>query len=327
MKLASRKHGRDGELLIVSRDLSRAVSAAKIAPTLQAALDDWVRLEAPLRELAAALEDGTATDTFALDPATLAAPLPRAFHWVDGSAYVNHVELVRKARGAKMPESFWHDPLVYQGGSDDLIGPHDPIIVPSEDYGIDMEAEVAVITDDVPMQTSADDALDRIRLVTIINDVSLRGLIPGELAKGFGFYQSKPATAFAPVAVTPDELGDAWQGGTLNLALRTELNGVLLGEPSAGADMTFNFGELIAHVTKTRRLGAGTIVGSGTISNYDRSLGSSCLAEVRMLETIEHGAPKTPFMSFGDRVRIEMFDAAGQSIFGAIDQVVTPLTP
>lgn len=327
MKLASRKHGRDGELLIVSRDLSRAVSAANIAPTLQAALDDWVRLEAPLRELAAALDAGSAADSFALDPATLAAPLPRAYHWVDGSAYVNHVELVRKARGAKMPESFWHDPLVYQGGSDDLIGPHDPIIVPSEEYGIDMEAEVAVITDDVPMQTTADDALERIRLVTIINDVSLRGLIPGELAKGFGFYQSKPATAFAPVAVTPDELGDAWQGGTLNLALRTELNGALLGEPSAGVDMTFNFGELITHVTKTRRLGAGTIVGSGTISNYDRSLGSSCLAEVRMLETIEHGAPKTPFMSFGDRVRIEMFDAAGQSIFGAIDQVVTPLTP
>ena len=324
MKLASRKHGRDGELLVVSRDLARAVSAIDIAPTLQAALDDWQTLEDSLRERASALEAGLADGTFDLDPASLAAPLPRAYHWVDGSAYVNHVELVRKARGATMPDSFWHDPLVYQGGSDDFLGPRDPIVVPSEDYGIDMEAEIAVVTDDVPMQTTAADAGQHIRLVMLVNDVSLRHLIPNELAKGFGFYQSKPATAFSPVAVTPDELGNDWAGGTLRLPLRTELNGERLGEPECGVDMTFSFEALIEHVTRTRRLGAGTIIGSGTISNYDRSRGSSCLAEVRMLETIETGKPATSFMRFGDRVRIEMRDRDGASIFGAIDQVVAP---
>jgi fumarylacetoacetate (FAA) hydrolase len=248
--------------------------------------------------------------------------LPRAFHWVDGSAYVNHVELVRKARGAEMPTTFWHDPLVYQGGSDDFIGPRDPIVVPREEYGIDMEAEVAVITDDVPMGTDALAARSHIKLLMLVNDVSLRNLIPGELGKGFGFYQSKPASAFSPVAVTPDELGEAWDGGKINLPLITHLNGELLGRPNAGVDMTFDFPRLIEHITLTRRLGAGAIIGSGTVSNYDRSLGSSCLAEVRMLETISEGKPRTPFMTFGDRVRIEMLDARGQSIFGAIDQQV-----
>ncbi|MEM8982501.1 MAG: fumarylacetoacetate hydrolase family protein [Pseudomonadota bacterium] len=323
MKLASRKQGRDGSLLVVTKNLSRAASAADIAPTMQAALDDWDSVHGALQERSAALEAGL-VDSIEFNATSVAAPLPRAFHWVDGSAYVNHVELVRKARGAEMPESFWHDPLVYQGGSDDFIGPRDPIVVPSEEYGIDMEAEVAVITGDVPMQTAAESAGQYIRLLMLVNDVSLRNLIPGELAKGFGFYQSKPATAFSPVAVTPDELGDAFVDGTVRLPLRTELNGERLGEPDCGVDMTFNFEQLIAHVTRTRRLSAGSIVGSGTISNYDRSRGSSCLAEVRMLETIEKGAPETAFMRFGDRVRIEMFDPAGQSIFGAIDQVVTP---
>ena len=259
---------------------------------------------------------------FAFDPADACSPLPRAYHWVDGSAYVNHVELVRKARGAEMPESFWHDPLVYQGGSDDFLGPTDDIPVPSEEFGIDMEAETAVITGDVPMGTSPEDASKFIRLLMIVNDVSLRNLIPGELAKGFGFYQSKPSTAFSPVAVTPDELGDAYTDGTFKLPLTTYLNGELFGEPDCGTDMTFNFKELVAHVTRTRRLGAGAIIGSGTISNYDRSKGSSCIAEMRMLETIEDGQPGTPFMSFGDTVRIEMLDRDGNSIFGAIDQKV-----
>jgi len=259
---------------------------------------------------------------FAFDPADTCSPLPRAYHWVDGSAYVNHVELVRKARGAEMPESFWHDPLVYQGGSDDFLGPTDDIPVPSEEFGIDMEAETAVITGDVPMGTSAEDAGKFIRLLMIVNDVSLRNLIPGELAKGFGFYQSKPSTAFSPVAVTPDELGDAYTDGTFNLPLTTYLNGELFGEPDCGTDMTFNFNQLVAHVTRTRRLGAGAIIGSGTISNYDRSKGSSCIAEKRMLETIKDGKPGTPFMSFGDSVRIEMLDRDGNSIFGAIDQKV-----
>ncbi|MEL7535803.1 MAG: fumarylacetoacetate hydrolase family protein [Pseudomonadota bacterium] len=325
MKLASKKSGRDGELIVVSRDLSKAASAADIVPTMQAALDSWATVEPQLRERSEALESGLADHVFALDETALAAPLPRAYHWVDGSAYVNHVELVRKARGAAMPESFWHDPLVYQGGSDDFVGPRDPIVVPSEDYGIDMESEIAVITDDVPMQTAADAASQHIKLLMLVNDVSLRHLIPGELAKGFGFYQSKPATAFSPVAVTPDELGDAYSGGTIRLPLTTELNGNHIGSPNCGVDMTFNFEQLIEHVTKTRRLGAGAVIGSGTISNYDRSRGSSCLAEIRMLETIEHGKPQTPFLKFGDRVRIDMLGSDGRSIFGAIDQVVTPL--
>ncbi len=323
MKLASLKSGgRDGTLVVVSRDLTRAVPVPDIAPTLQAALDDWEENSRFLEAVARELEQGTVGGEIPFDPGAAAAPLPRAFHWVDGSAYVNHVELVRKARGAEMPESFWHDPLVYQGGSDDFLGPTDPIAVPSEEYGIDMEAETAVITDDVPMQTTAEDAGRHIRLLMLVNDVSLRKLIPGELAKGFGFYQSKPSTAFSPVAVTPDELGDAFADGRFHLPLRTWLNGKLFGEPDCGVDMTFSFCQLIAHVTKTRRLGAGTIIGSGTVSNYDRSKGSSCIAEKRMLETLEHGEPVTPFMRFGDAVRIEMLDRAGRSIFGAIDQHV-----
>ncbi|NNF61713.1 MAG: fumarylacetoacetate hydrolase family protein, partial [Gammaproteobacteria bacterium] len=321
MKLASLKEGgRDGTLILVSRDLTRAVRTTGIAATMQQLLDDWSTLAPPLQDKAIELEAGKADGEFSFDPTQCAAPLPRAYHWVDGSAYVNHVELVRKARGAEMPESFWHDPLVYQGGSDDFLGPCDDIAVPGEEHGIDMEAETAVITDDVPMGTKAADAGRHIRLLMIVNDVSLRGLIPGELAKGFGFYQSKPATAFSPVAATPDELGDAFSNGTFSLPLITQLNGELFGQPECGVDMTFNFEQLIEHVSKTRNLGAGTIIGSGTISNYDRSRGSSCLAEKRMLETLEHGKPITPFMKYGDRVRIEMLDKNGASIFGAIDQ-------
>ena len=323
MKLASLKAGgRDGTLIVVSRDLTRAVAVADVASTMQEALDDWATISPKLEDVAKALENGAVGGEFDFDTTECAAPLPRAYHWVDGSAYVNHVELVRKARGVEMPESFWHDPLVYQGGSDDFLGPNDDIVVPSEEFGIDMESETAIITDDVPMGTKVSDAGDHIKLLMIVNDVSLRNLIPGELAKGFGFYQSKPSTAFSPVAVTPDELGDAYGDGVFKLKLTTRLNGELFGEPDCDVDMTFNFHQLIEHVTKTRRLGAGAIIGSGTISNYDRSKGSSCLAEKRMLETIEHGKPVTPFMSFGDRVGVEMLDKKGVSIFGAIDQTV-----
>lgn len=323
MKLATlRAGGRDGTLIVVSRDLSRAVRVPQVAGTLQAALDDWQTASPGLEEVARRLEAGPVDGEFAFDPAQVSAPLPRAYHWVDGSAYVNHVELVRKARGAEMPESFWHDPLVYQGGSDDFLGPLDDILVPNEEFGIDMEAETAVVTDDVPMGTSAEKAGSHVKLLMILNDVSLRNLIPGELAKGFGFYQSKPSTAFSPVAATPDELADAYSDGTFRLPLVTHLNGELFGQPDCGTDMTFNFNQLIAHVTKTRRLGAGAIIGSGTISNYDRSKGSSCIAEKRMLETIEDGRPLTPFMTFGDTVRIEMLDQDGNSIFGAIEQRV-----
>lgn len=323
MKLGTLKTGgRDGTLIVVSRDLSRAVRVPQIAATLQAALDDWDSVAAGLLDIAASLEAGPLAGEFPFDAAAVASPLPRAYHWVDGSAYVNHVELVRKARGAEMPESFWHEPLVYQGGSDDFLGPVDDIPVSSEDFGIDMEAETAVITGDVPMGTSAEDAGRYIRLLMILNDVSLRNLIPAELAKGFGFYQSKPSTAFSPVAVTPDELGDAYGHGRFLLPLITRLNGELFGRPDCGTDMTFDFHQLIEHVTRTRRVGAGTIIGSGTVSNYDRSKGSSCIAERRMLETIEGGKPSTPFMSFGDSVRIEMLDSDGRSIFGAIDQKV-----
>ena len=323
MKLASLKDGsRDGALHVVSRDLRRAVSASAIAPTLQSALDEWASVAPRLADLAQQLESGPVDGELDFESANVSSPLPRAYHWVDGSAYVNHVELVRKARGAEMPESFWHDPLVYQGGSDDFNGPNDDIAVPSEEFGIDMESETAVITDDVPMGTSANDAGQHIKLLMIVNDVSLRNLIPNELAKGFGFYQGKPSTAFSPVAVTLDELGDSYADGVFKLPLRTHLNGDLLGEPECDVDMTFNFNQLIAHVSKTRRLGAGTIIGSGTVSNYDRSKGSSCLAEIRMLETVEHGKPSTPFMSFGDTVRVEMLDGDGNSIFGAIDQKV-----
>jgi len=324
MKLATlRRGGRDGRLVVVSRDLTHCQLVPGIAPTLQAALDDWATVAPKLAERAAALEHGSLhSDVMPFDPAQCAAPLPRAYHWVDGSAYVNHVELVRKARGAEMPASFWTDPLVYQGGSDDLLGSRDDATFGDTAWGIDLEAEVAVITDDVPMATTAEDAAGHIKLVALVNDWSLRGLIPGELAKGFGFYQSKPATAFSPVAVTPDELGDAWSDSKVHLPLVSRINGREFGHPDAGTDMTFSFAQLIAHVTRTRRLGAGAIVGSGTVSNYDRSRGSSCLAEKRTLEQLEHGAPRTPFLQFGDRVSIEMFDAGGRSIFGALDNRV-----
>ncbi len=323
MKLATVRDGsRDGRLAVVSRDLARSVLAEDIARTMQEALDDWQACAVRLEELSRRLEAGDARGSFDFDPGQALAPLPRAYHWVDGSAYVNHVELVRKARGAAMPESFWTDPLVYQGGSDDFLGPTQDAPFVDEAWGIDLEAEVAVVTGDVPMSCDPTAARQHIRLLMLVNDWSLRNLIPGELAKGFGFYQSKPATAFSPVAVTPDELGDAWDGGKVHLPLVVHLNDRLLGRPNAGVDMTFDFAQLIAHVTKTRRLGAGAIVGSGTISNYDRSLGSCCLAEVRMLETVADGKPSTPFLSFGDRVRIEMLDTQGESIFGAIDQRV-----
>lgn len=259
---------------------------------------------------------------FRFDPANVAAPLPRTFHWADGSAYVNHVELVRKARGAEMPPSFWTDPLIYQGGGDDLLGPTDDVPVPSEEFGIDLEAEVAVITDDVPMGISPEEAVRHIQLIVLVNDWSLRNLIPNELAKGFGFYQSKPATAFSPVAVSVDELGAAWDGGKVHLPLVSHINGKLFGKPNAGIDMTFDFPHLIAHAARTRRLGAGAIIGSGTVSNYDRSQGSSCLAEKRTLEQMADGKPSTSFLKYGDRVRIEMLDAQGRSIFGAIEQKV-----
>jgi fumarylacetoacetate (FAA) hydrolase len=323
VKLATLKSAkRDGTLVVVNRELTRAVAVPHIAPTLQAALDEWSRVSPQLARVAAEVERGKVEGAFAFDPRNCAAPLPRAYHWADGSAYVNHVELVRKARGAEMPPSFWTDPLIYQGGSDDLLGPTDDVPVASEEFGIDLEAEVAVITDDVPMGATPEIARERIRLLMLVNDWSLRNLIPGELAKGFGFYQSKPATAFSPVALTPEELGAAWDGGKVNLPLLSHINGELFGRPNAGVDMTFDFPRLIAHAARTRRLGAGSIIGSGTVSNYDRSQGSSCLAEKRTLEVLANGKPSTPFLRFGDRVRIEMFDGAGRTLFGAIDQSV-----
>jgi fumarylacetoacetate (FAA) hydrolase len=290
---------------------------------MQDALDGWLEIEPALREKAAELKAGGLSGALPFDVRECAAPLPRGHHWVDGSAYVNHVELVRKARGAELPASFWTDPLVYQGGSDDFLGACDDAPFVSEEHGIDLEAEVAVITDDVPIGTSVVDASKHIKLLMLVNDWSLRNLIPGELAKGFGFYQSKPATGFSPVAITPDELGDAWRDGKVHLPLISHINGEHFGHPDAGVDMTFSFPQLIAHAAKTRKLGAGAIVGSGTVSNLDRSKGSSCLAEKRMLEQIEHGAPRTAFLKFGDRVRIEMLDAQGSSLFGAIEQRVT----
>jgi fumarylacetoacetate (FAA) hydrolase len=332
MKLASLNHGRDGKLVVVSKDLTKAVSTETIAPNLQAALDDWTTCEPKLRELSERLERGSVPN-FRFREHDAASPLPRAFQWIDGSAYVNHVELVRNARNAKMPESFWTDPLMYQGGSDSFLNPRDPILMADEAYGIDMEGEVAVVTGDVPMGVSAADAGKYIRLVMLVNDVSLRNLIPAELAKGFGFFQSKPSSAFSPVAVTPDSLGDAWDGGKLHLPLLVELNGKPFGKANAGIDMTFDFGQLIAHAAKTRPLSAGSIVGSGTVSNKDTTggpgkpvseggLGYSCIAEIRMIETINTGQPQTPFMKFGDVVRIEMKDKSGHSVFGAIEQEV-----
>jgi fumarylacetoacetate (FAA) hydrolase len=328
MKLATLKDGtRDGRLVVVSRDLAWAVPVPKIAPTLQAALDDWARFGPQLEEAAAELAAGDVPGKVPFEPGKAMAPLPRAYHWADGSAYVNHVELVRKARGATMPPSFWTDPLVYQGGSDDFLGPMDDVPVASEDFGIDLEAEVAVITDDVPMGTSAQEAASHVKLLMLVNDWSLRNLIPDELAKGFGFYQSKPATAFSPCAVTPDELGSAWQEQQVHLPLVSHVNGQLFGQPDAGVDMTFNFAQLIEHLTRTRRLRAGAIVGSGTVSNYDRTRGSSCVAEQRALEQIAHGKPLTTFLMFGDTVRIEMFGRDGASVFGAIDQKVVRPAP
>ena len=323
MKLASLKSGRDGTLVVVSRDLALAATVPTIAPSLQAALDDWDRA-AP--KLAAAYEQlNGGGDGFAFRPERCASPLPRAYQWADGSAYVTHVELVRKARGAEMPASFWTDPLIYQGGSDGFLGPQDDIAAADESFGVDLEGEVAVITGDVPYGCGAEEAGRHIRLVMLCNDVSLRNLIPAELAKSFGFFQSKPASAFSPVAVTPDELGPAWQGGKLHLPLLVEVNGARFGAPDAGTDMVFSFPQLIAHAARTRALAAGTDIGSGTVSNQDRSVGSACIAERRMLEQIEGGAPQTPFLKFGDRVRIEMKDAEGRSIFGAIDQHVRGL--
>ncbi|TIH08277.1 fumarylacetoacetate hydrolase family protein [Pseudomonas leptonychotis] len=324
MKLASLKHGRDGALVVVSRDLSRAVKVPGVAATLQAALDNWAQAKPKLEAVYQRLNDGLEEGAFAFDQTACHSPLPRAYHWADGSAYVNHVELVRKARGAEIPESFWHDPLMYQGGSESFIPPHSPIQMADEAWGIDLEAEIAVITDDVPMGATASEAAGHIQLLMLVNDVSLRNLIPGELAKGFGFYQSKPSSSFSPVAITPDELGDTWRDGKVHRPLVSHINDALFGQPDAGVDMTFNFPTLVAHAAKTRPLGSGTIIGSGTVSNYDRSAGSSCLAEKRMLEIIESGEAKTPFLKFGDRVRIEMFDAAGHSLFGKIDQLVEP---
>jgi fumarylacetoacetate (FAA) hydrolase len=323
MKLATLKNNtRDGQLVVVSRDLTNAVNVTDIVATLQAALDNWADISPKLDTVYQALNAGDVENAFAFAQADCESPLPRAYQWADGSAYVNHVELVRKARNAAMPETFWTDPLMYQGGSDAFIGPRDDIMVASEEFGIDFESEVAVITDDVPMGATAEQTASHIKLLMLVNDVSLRNLIPGELAKGFGFFASKPSSAFSPVAVTPDELGDAWNGAKVHLPLTTHLNDELFGQPDCGVDMTFDFPTIVAHAAKTRPLSAGCIVGSGTISNYDRSAGSSCLAEKRMLEIIADGKPSTSFMQFGNTVRIEMFDHAGKSIFGAIDQKV-----
>ena len=335
MKLATYKDGsRDGQLVVVSRDLGSAHYATGIATRLQQVLDDWGFLSPQLQDLYDSLNRGNARHAFPFDPAQCMAPLPRAYQWADGSAYINHVELVRKARNAEVPESFYTDPLMYQGGSDDFIGPRDPVVVPSESFGIDFEAEIAVITADVRMGATPEQALDGIRLVMLANDVSLRNLIPAELAKGFGFFQSKPATAFSPVAVTPDELGNAWVGGRLHLTLYSIWNGRKVGMCDAGEEMTFHFGQLIAHIAKTRNVRAGSIIGSGTVSNkgvekkgggMDWPKGYSCIAEKRCIETIQDGQPSTEFMKFGDTIKIEMKGKDGHSIFGAIDQEVAPL--
>jgi len=336
MKLASLKHGRDGRLVVVSQDLNWFTDAFLIAPTLQAALDDWDRCGPRLEALAESLEH-EAVPRGRFHERDAASPLPRAYQWADGSAYVNHVELVRKARGAEMPESFWTDPLMYQGGSDNFLSPRDPIPLADEAWGCDLEAEIVVVVGDVPQGATREQALDAIRLVGLVNDVSLRNLIPAELAKGFGFVQSKPASALSPVLVTPEALGDRWKDGKLHGALSVQLNGQDFGKADAGVDMTFDFGTLIAHLAKTRALGAGTIIGSGTVSNKDADggpgkpvseggLGYSCIAEVRTVETILRGAAETPFLKHGDTVRIEMLDDRHHSIFGAIEQTVAPLS-
>ncbi|MBW6422830.1 fumarylacetoacetate hydrolase family protein [Rhizobium sp. XQZ8] len=333
MKLATLKDStRDGRLVVVSKDLTTCSEVGHIARSLQAALDDWAHVGPRLARVAEGIETG-AQPTHRFHEHDASSPLPRAFQWADGSAYLNHVELVRRARNADMPDSFWTDPLMYQGGSDAFLGPRDPIMLADEAWGCDMEGEIAVIVDDVPMGASVEDARDAIRLVMLVNDVSLRSLIPAELGKGFGFFQSKPSSTFSPVAVTPDELGDAWDGGKLTLPLKVDLNGKPFGRANAGVDMTFDFPQLIAHAAKTRPLIAGTIIGSGTVSNKldggpgkpvaDGGAGYSCIAEIRTIETINLGVPKTPFLHFGDVVRIEMKDAKGHSIFGAIEQTVT----
>jgi len=329
MKLASLKGGRDGRLVVVSSDLTRFLPADDVAATLQAALDNWRTARPALQRIADRVDAGEGES---FDETACASPLPRAYQWADGSAYVNHVELVRKARGAQMPDTFWTDPLMYQGGSDSFLGPCDNIPMADEAWGIDFEAEITVVTDDVPMGVSATDAPQHIQLVMLVNDVSLRNLIPAELAKGFGFFQAKPSSAFSPVAITTDELGDAWRDAKLHLPLLSELNGEPFGCPDAGIDMTFDFGQLVAHAAKSRPLAAGTIIGSGTVSNKlddgpgkpitDGGVGYSCIAEIRTIETILNGKPSTPFMRFGDRIRISMNDATGQSIFGSIDQIV-----
>ncbi|MCR9176850.1 MAG: fumarylacetoacetate hydrolase family protein [Alphaproteobacteria bacterium] len=322
MKLASLNSGRDGQLVVVSSDLLRAAPAKDIASTLQAALDEWALAAPRLLDLAAALEAGPVEGEILFNVSDAVSPLPRAYQWLDGSAYVNHVELVRKARGAVLPDSFWHDPLMYQGGSDGFLAPLAPISAKDEAWGIDFEGEIAVVVDDVPLGVTPAQAADHIKLVMLVNDVSLRGLIPGELAKGFGFVHGKPPTAFGPVAVTPDALGDAWDGGKLHLPLLSYLNDEKVGWTEAGIDMTFDFPTLIAHAAKTRPLTAGTIIGSGTVSNADQAHGYSCIAEIRMIETIRDGQPSTPFLRFGDRVKLEVLDGAGASVFGAIEQVV-----
>ncbi len=323
MKLGSLKEGgRDGTLIVVSRDLGKAVRATTIAPTLQRALEDWSNVAPRLNALSEALNAGNAEGAFDLDMADLAAPMPRAYEFVDGSAYLPHVERVRRARGAEVPESFYVDPLMYQAVSAGFYGPRDAVKVTSEDYGIDLEAEVVIVTDDVPMAVTPADAAAHIQLVGLVNDVSLRGLIPPELAKGFGFLQSKPRSALSPVFVTPDELGDAWKDNKVHRPMLTHINGQWFGAPEAGVDMQFDFAQLVAHAAKTRPLTAGTIVGSGTVANEDTSLGASCFAEQRTVETLRDGKPLTPFMKFGDTVRIEMLDAEGKTIFGAIEQKI-----
>lgn len=328
MKLASLKAGgRDGTLIVVSRDLTQYISAADVAPTLQAALENWTSAAPRLNALYQSLNQGEAGDAQPLELRTLASPLPRAYEFLDGSAYLPHVARVRKARGAEVPESFYEDPLMYQATSAAFLGPYDDIPVVDENYGIDLEAELVVVTDDVPMAVTAEQAAPHIQLIGLVNDVSLRNLIPAELAKGFGFLQSKPRSALSPVFVTPDELGDAWIDSKVHLPLISHINGELYGRPQAGDNMQFNFAQLVAHAAKTRPLGAGTIIGSGTVANDDESLGASCLAEKRVIEVVRDGAPKTPFLGFGDKVRIEMNNAAGESLFGAIEQTVVRYQP
>ncbi|BDS11046.1 fumarylacetoacetate hydrolase family protein [Aureispira anguillae] len=328
MKLATiDNNSRDGQLVVVNKMLTKAIAVPEIAANMQIAIDNWAQTAPALTTIYNQLNLNQLEGAFNFLEAKIMAPIPRAYHWADGSAYVTHVELVRKARNAKLPDSFWTDPLMYMGASDAFIGAHDPIQIEQEAWGIDFESEVAVITDDVPAGVSPSQALDHIQLITIINDVSLRNLIPNELSKQFGFYQSKPWTAFAPVVVTPDELEGVWKDGKLHLPLHSTLNGELVGSPNAGIDMTFDFGKLIAHAAKTRSLMAGTVIGSGTVANQGSPNGSSCIAEIRCLEIINSGKASTPFMSFGDRIEIEMFDETGQTIFGKIDQVVTEYSP